>query len=691
MAWQSQLLNPAHEDVVFSLKTFAAAVLALLICYTFDLQGPQWAFTSVYIIANPLAGASGSKALYRLVGTAAGGAATVVFVPNLVNSPEILTIVVSLWIGTCLFISLFDRSPRGYAFMLAGYTVALTSFPVVDAPDTAFTYATARTLEIGVAIISTLFFNTAFFPRSANGVLSRRVDGWLADVGLLAGKVLGQGEAPDVVTSLSRKLAAEATDIRLFTTHAAFDTGRSRKAASLSRELQRMMVALLPVISGIGDVLAAFRKSRSGIPPEICSVIQEVAIWLKTETALSDETRDALWTRLDTMAKVGAAEGTWSGILCRNLALRLQDLVQTWSDCIDLKNGIEPARTRTRLLARLGFTGREQPMHTDTTMALFSGVTAALTTGLGCFIWIATGWTSGAGMVLMGAIMMSFFAAMDNAKPVITTFIMTSTLTAVIAFVIQFAITPMIGSFTAMMAVLAIVCIPVGLLAAKPQTFLIGMSIGTSLPNMLGLPARPTFDAASFINSNIAMIAGMMLALVVTVLVKTVGTEWSAKRLLRAGWNDIRDIARADAASNFTRLLHKMLDRLALLSPRINALPKSSHIHGEDILRDLRAGFNLIELQRTVASITKEQQAMVGRVLAEMAAYYDGKISSSASISPGKSLLRALDQCLDLLIGVQSGAAADASRACAALRYTLFPAAEDFEPSPRRQFLEQAA
>lgn len=691
MAWQSQLLNPGHDDVVFSLKTFAAAVLALLICYTFDLQGPQWAFTSVYIIANPLAGASGSKALYRLIGTAVGGAATIVFVPNLVNSPEILTIVVSLWIGTCLFVSLFDRSPRGYAFMLAGYTVALTSFPVVDAPDTAFTYATARILEIGVAIISTLFFNTAFFPRSANGVLSRRIDGWLSDVGKLAGQVLNHGEAPDVITVLSRKLAAEATDIRLFTTHAAFDAGNSRKAASLSRELQRMMVALLPVISGIGDVIAAFHKSRSGIPPDVRGLMQEVATWMKAETALSEEARSLLWTHLDALARSGAAEGTWSGVLSRNLAFRLQDLVQTWSDCIDLKNGIEPRRTRTRLLARLGFTGRPQPIHTDTTMALFSGVTAALTTGLGCFIWIITGWSSGAGMVLMGAIMMSFFAAMDNAKPVITTFIITSTLTAVIAFVIQFAITPMISSLAAMMAVLAIVCIPVGLLAAKPQTFLIGMSIGTSLPNMLGLPARPSFDAASFINSNISMIAGMLLALFVTVLVKTVGTEWSARRLLRAGWNDVRDIARADAASDFTRLLHKMLDRLALLSPRINALPKSSHIHGEDILRDLRAGFNLIELQRAMASINEEQRVLVGRVLAEIAAHYDGKISSAAPISPGDSLLRALDQCLDLLIGAQSGAAADASRACAALRYTLFPAAEDFDPTPRHQSLEQAA
>jgi uncharacterized membrane protein YccC len=268
---------------------------------------------------------------------------------------------------------------------------------------------------------------------------------------------------------------------------------------------------------------------------------------------------------------------------------------------------------------------------------------------------------------------------------------MASIFAAIVAFVIQFAITPMITSFSAMMAVLAIVCIPVGLLAARPQTFLLGMSVGTSLPNMLGLPARPTFDAASFLNSNVAMISGMILAVVVTVLVKTIGTEWSAKRLLRAGWSDIRSVAVADSGSDFTQLLHKMLDRLALLAPRINALPKSSHIHGEDILKDMRAGFNLIELQRAIPKLPADQGALVGNVVSAMAGHYDRKIRSADPVVPAEQLLQTLDRCLDALGAAGSDTAADASRACAALRYTLFPSADDFEPVPARHIEEKAA
>ncbi len=688
----SQIFNPSTDDVIFSVKTFAAAVLALLICYTFDLEGPQWAFTSVYIIANPLAGASGSKALYRLIGTAVGGAATVTFVPNLVNSPEILSAAIALWIGTCLSLSLLDRSPRSYAFMLAGYTAALTSFPVVDAPDTAFDYATARTLEIGVAIVCVLIFNTAFFPKSANVVLSKRVDGWLSDICKLAGDVLRADGAQGIVASLSRKLAAEAADIRLFTTHAFYDTAEARRTAVLSRELQRMMVALLPVVSGLEDVIAAFRNSRGGIPEEIRKILDDVTTWMNTHTALSEEDRDAMWSRLEGIAQRGSEDGTWGGMLARNLATRLQDLVQTWSDCIDLKNGVEPRRTRSRLLARLGLTaGAQRPSHRDYTMILFSGVTAALTTALGCFIWISTGWATGAGMVLMSAIMMCFFAAMDNAKPVIRAFMTASALTAVISFVIQYAIMPMIDSFAVMMAIMAIVCIPVGILAARPQTFLIGMSVGTSLPNMLGVPARPTYDAANTINSSAAMISGMMLALVVTILIKTLSTEWSAKRLLHAGWADIRAIARADAASDFTPLLHKMLDRLALLAPRINALPKGTAIAGEDMIKDMRMGFNVLELQRGMDILSAREKGLVRAILDGMASYYDQKLRTTGPVTPPKQLQEALDACLDELVHHCSTETNGISRACAALRYSMFPTADDFQPTPTQQLQERAA
>ena len=72
---------PTVQQVVFSLKTFAAAMLAYYIALRFDLPRPFWAVVTVYVVAHPLTGVTSSKAHYRLIGTIIGGIATVVLVP----------------------------------------------------------------------------------------------------------------------------------------------------------------------------------------------------------------------------------------------------------------------------------------------------------------------------------------------------------------------------------------------------------------------------------------------------------------------------------------------------------------------------------------------------------------------------------------------------------------------------------
>jgi hypothetical protein len=76
--------------MLFALRTFAAAALALYISLVAGLTNPYWAVATVFIVANPLAGSATSKAVYRIIGTVVGGIATVVIVPNLVNEPELL-------------------------------------------------------------------------------------------------------------------------------------------------------------------------------------------------------------------------------------------------------------------------------------------------------------------------------------------------------------------------------------------------------------------------------------------------------------------------------------------------------------------------------------------------------------------------------------------------------------------------
>jgi uncharacterized membrane protein YccC len=78
-----------HAALVFSLRTFAAAMLAFAIALRLDMPRPYWAMASVYITSNQLSGATWSKAVYRMLGTLLGAAGTIALVPNLVDAPEL--------------------------------------------------------------------------------------------------------------------------------------------------------------------------------------------------------------------------------------------------------------------------------------------------------------------------------------------------------------------------------------------------------------------------------------------------------------------------------------------------------------------------------------------------------------------------------------------------------------------------
>src|ERR1700722_9815543 len=110
------------EAVLFSAKCFAAAMISYYLSLSIGFSQPVWAVSTVYLVSQPLAGAVLSKALYRLLGTFLGGAAAVVFLPAFVNEPLVLSLVLALWLGLCVYIAQLDRRPRSYTFLLAGYT-----------------------------------------------------------------------------------------------------------------------------------------------------------------------------------------------------------------------------------------------------------------------------------------------------------------------------------------------------------------------------------------------------------------------------------------------------------------------------------------------------------------------------------------------------------------------------------------
>src|SRR6516162_413217 len=179
-----------HADLIFALKTFFASMSALVIALALDLPRPYWAMATVYITSQPLAGATSSKAFFRVIGTLVGATVTVAMVPNLIDAPELLCLAIALWVALCLYLSLIDGTPRSYVFMLAGYSVALIGFPSVADPGSIFDVALARVEEISLGIICASLVSTIVFPRSVAPAVANRVDSWMSDARRLSQAVL---------------------------------------------------------------------------------------------------------------------------------------------------------------------------------------------------------------------------------------------------------------------------------------------------------------------------------------------------------------------------------------------------------------------------------------------------------------------------------------------------------------------
>ena len=237
-----------HAAVIFACKTFVAAMLALLVALWLDLPRPYWAMATVYITSQPLSGATSSKALYRVLGTVIGAVATVAMVPNLVDAPELLCLAMALWVGLCLYLSLLDRQPRSYGFMLSGYTVALIGFPAVSEPGSIFDLALARVEEITLGIVCATLVSTVLLPRSVAPAIAGRVEGWLKDARRLARDILAENGSERELNAQQLKLATDSVEIDALAGHLSYDQVVDANTARGLQLVRRHMMMLLPLL-----------------------------------------------------------------------------------------------------------------------------------------------------------------------------------------------------------------------------------------------------------------------------------------------------------------------------------------------------------------------------------------------------------------------------------------------------------
>jgi len=674
---------PDRQALLFSAKCFAAALLAMYIAFAAGLPRPYWAMASVYIASQTLSGATLSKAAFRLLGTLLGAAASVILVPNLVDSPALLSLALAAWVGGCLYLSLPNRRPSGYVFMLAGYSAAIIGFPSVATPGLIFDTAVARVQEIGLGIVCAAAVHALVWPTPVGPFVAARLAdalrlarGWAADA-------LGGEENAAEVREHRRRLAAGLGELDTLDDFLAWDPTNRVAFDRPVRQFRWRLLRLMPVIASIRDRVRALRQDDA-MTPELSRLLADTRLWLLAPEAEFAVAGTAL------RARIAAAEATldagagWADLLRANLLLRLRDLTHLWQDGRQIERHVRAPHLADARMTYVTDAQASAVRLADRGMALWSGLAAAAALLLCCALWIGAAWDYGAVAAEMLAVTCSFFATRDDPVPMIKGFLAWTVVALAGDAVLLFAVLPLVHDFTTLALVLAPPFLLCGVLMGMPATSFVGMALVANGATLLSLDGAYDADFASFANAGIAAVLGMAMAGVLTAITRTVGEDFAARRLLRHARAELATAIRQRGRRDRGLFAARLLERLTHILPRLAAADPAQAATAARLLADVRVGLNIVDLRRARHALPVGARATLDRMLDLLADH----IAAGTDAAP---VLEAIDAALGDIAALPDDAGrADALLGLVGIRCSLFPDAATYRPVPLGEIAEAA-
>lgn len=225
-------------------------MLALFVSFRLDLINPMWSIGTVMIIASPFSGMVSSKCVYRLIGTVAGAIIALLLTPPLINTPWLFSVVLALWVGFALYISLLDRTPRSYVFMLAGYSTAMIVCNAIGYIDSynIFDLALARVLEISIGVIAHAVVSATVLPVHIGSVIRQRVTKLLNDTENLFSNLLKNPHPDQNYSELLAGITRDSSDIHALAVHLSYEKGELQ---GMTKQLQEMLHQMSMVIANL--------------------------------------------------------------------------------------------------------------------------------------------------------------------------------------------------------------------------------------------------------------------------------------------------------------------------------------------------------------------------------------------------------------------------------------------------------
>jgi uncharacterized membrane protein YccC len=579
-------------NLLFGLRVWAAACLALYIAFWLQLDNAYWAATTAAIVAQPSLGASLRKARFRMVGTALGAVAIVVLTACFPQNRAGFLLGLAFWGAACGFVATILRNFAAYGAALAGFTAVIIASDELGATGgpsgDIFLLALTRVSEICIGLACAALVMTS----TDVGRARRRLAGLFAAL------------RSELSHGLFRALAG-----------AGGEEMRTRH-----RDLIRRTIALEPVIDEVigeaPDLRLRSQELRAAVQGLFVALSSWRTVFNHLELLPRERRRDAaeaVLQCLPTALRSTAVESdpaSWAtnaAYLRRICAAAVKAMMALPVDTPSMRmlaDGAAEAligirRTLDGITLMVG-RGRREPKARlaqlpipDYFPALINAVRIFATICCVELFWIITAWPSGTLAIAWSTIFITSFSPnVDQAYDTAKSRWLGVTMAAVCAAVIKFAVLPGCETFASLAIAIGVVLIPAAALSTLPwQPAMFGAIASWFLP-LVNPENMISYDSVQFYNSALAIIVGAGVSTLAFRLMPPASPAFRAARLLALTLRDLRKMTTTPTIRTRSAWESAVYARLSVFPQQADPLQRSR------LLVALSVGSEVIRLRR---------------------------------------------------------------------------------------------
>lgn len=577
-----------------AVRTFITAMMALYLCFAFQIKNPVASCITVLIVANPMPGDVWQKAFYRLLGTLIGAFMGVLFIAMFPQNPPMLLLTYSIWMGICMFITLLIRNYRAYCAMLAGFTVGIVIFPGADLhPEMIFDTAMNRAAGVLVGVICTAIVSSLLSPQATAKSERKRTADILRE---LMRYTLASLTAPEFTTKdlfrkqhdLRQKIAALDT----FTEYTAAESLDRSYRVDRRRSVIVGFYDCLTSIAGMLDALQAIPQHSIHIETQLNAFCHELrrmlAVGYLTEKELRSRNLNLIALRQS--IQENPPTNDFDRLVLRD---RLSELIDAFASTMTYMLPANPARMQ-RNEGYLEY-------HVDWIHAARRGLGAVLSVWFLGLLWKVTGWANGGFMLMLGVPVTMIFARRERSDLDVIMFTKGAGIAVVIVLFEMLFIFPHLESFLGLALAIAPVFITTVFLAPRPEINFVAFSMTLYYLCLLWVTNPMTYDMLSLFNQITAVVGATAIPIFIHRVLLPPNPKRHAQELIDDILHDLQILLRGKHPVEVQFWETRMQDRLI----RLASYQKAAQLSQEGWLK---SGFSILRMGREIIRLRNLEQ-----------------------------------------------------------------------------------